>query len=185
MNIINDITNLFNSAPFHPPFVLYDQDELLEDVDRKIAIAFTALNDNFNDILEAQIIQQPLENGEFRACDNNLLPRIVEFEAFFVPPPSDMLTYLSNMDEVQNKVEEYWRNKRTVVIKQNYPLNHLYTNLKIVKAHKVVNQNNWVGDAEGEFFDTHLYPVGTEFLHTVRYIGVGKDGKIGVSTRMK
>lgn len=140
MNIINDITNLFNSAPFHPPFVLYDQDELLEDVDRKIAIAFTALNDNFNDILEAQIIQQPLENGEFRACDNNLLPRIVEFEAFFVPPPSDMLTYLSNMDEVQNKVEEYWRNKRTVVIKQNYPLNHLYTNLKIVKAHKVVNQ---------------------------------------------
>jgi hypothetical protein len=140
LNIINDITNLFNSAPFHPPFVLYDQDELLEDVDRKIAIAFTALNDNFNDILESQIIQQPLENGEFRACDQNLLPRIVEFEAFFVPPPSDMLTYLSNMDEIQNKVEEYLRNKRTVVIKQNYPNNHLYTNLKIVKAHKALNQ---------------------------------------------
>ncbi len=52
-------------------------------------------------------------------------------------------------------------------------------------AHQVVNQNSWVGDAEGEFFDTHLYPAGTEFLHTVRYVGVGKDGKIGVSTRMK
>jgi hypothetical protein len=52
-------------------------------------------------------------------------------------------------------------------------------------AHQVVNQKSWIGDAEGEFFDTHLYPAGTEFLHTVRYVGVGKDGKIGVSTRMK
>lgn len=52
-------------------------------------------------------------------------------------------------------------------------------------AHEVKNQDSWVGDAEGMFFDTHLYPVGTEFLHTVRYVGVGKDGKIGVSTRMK
>lgn len=52
-------------------------------------------------------------------------------------------------------------------------------------AREIREVENWVGAAEGEFFDTHLYPQGTEFLHTVRYIGVGEDGTIGVSTRMK
>lgn len=141
MNTLRDLETIFTegSFRFHHPFILYDQDELLENIDRKIAIAFTALDDNFNDILESQIIKQPLESGEFRACDNNLLPRVIEFEAFFVSPPSDMQMYLVNMDEIQNKVEEYLRNKRTVVIKQNYPNCHLYTNLKITKAQKIIN----------------------------------------------
>ncbi|MCB1089481.1 MAG: hypothetical protein KDM63_20755, partial [Verrucomicrobiae bacterium] len=52
-------------------------------------------------------------------------------------------------------------------------------------AKTVKDQTAWVGAAADAFFDTHLYPVGTEFLHTVRYIGVGSDGEIGVSTRMK
>lgn len=52
-------------------------------------------------------------------------------------------------------------------------------------ARSVKGQKDWVGEAEGIFFDTHLYPAGTEFLHTVRYIGVGPDGTIGVSKRMK
>lgn len=53
-------------------------------------------------------------------------------------------------------------------------------------ARSVTDPKDWVGAAKGEeYFDTHLYPRGTEFLHTVRYIGVGEDGEIGVSTRMK
>ena len=52
-------------------------------------------------------------------------------------------------------------------------------------SHTVNAQTAWAGAAEGTFFDTHLYPAGTEFLHTVRYLGVDKDGRIGVSTRMK
>ncbi|MBL9153583.1 MAG: hypothetical protein JNK37_13900 [Verrucomicrobiales bacterium] len=52
-------------------------------------------------------------------------------------------------------------------------------------AREIRGIRDWVGAAEGHFFDTHLYPEGTEFLHTVRYIGVGEDGTIGVSTRMK
>jgi hypothetical protein len=44
---------------------------------------------------------------------------------------------------------------------------------------------SWVGAAQPQFLETHLYPEGTEFLHTVRYIGVSPDGTIGVSTRMK
>lgn len=53
-------------------------------------------------------------------------------------------------------------------------------------ARSVTDPKDWVGAAQGEeYFDTHLYPRGTEFLHTVRYIGVGENGEIGVSTRMK
>lgn len=43
----------------------------------------------------------------------------------------------------------------------------------------------WVGAAAGLPMERPLYPAGTEFLHTVRYIGVGDGGEIGVSTRMK
>lgn len=53
-------------------------------------------------------------------------------------------------------------------------------------ARSVTDPKDWVGAAQGEeYFDTHLYPRGTEFLHTVRYIGVNENGEIGVSTRMK
>jgi hypothetical protein len=52
-------------------------------------------------------------------------------------------------------------------------------------AHRIANAGGWVGAAEGMPYDSHLYPVGTEFLHTVRYLGVAKDGKISPSTRMK
>ncbi len=45
--------------------------------------------------------------------------------------------------------------------------------------------NKWVGAAEAWFADDYLYPEGTEFLHTVRYVGIGEQGEIGVSTRMK
>ncbi|MCB1079138.1 MAG: hypothetical protein KDM64_15065, partial [Verrucomicrobiae bacterium] len=52
-------------------------------------------------------------------------------------------------------------------------------------AHSVKDQTDWVGAAKGSFFDTYLYPDGTEFLHTVRYIDVGPDGTIKPSPRMK
>ena len=50
---------------------------------------------------------------------------------------------------------------------------------------RITRVGSWIGAAESEPIDTHLYPQGTEFLHTVRYIGVSKDGKIGSSARMK
>lgn len=50
---------------------------------------------------------------------------------------------------------------------------------------RITQTGAWVGAAEPEPLDTHLYPQGTEFLHTVRYVGIGKDGSIGSSPRMK
>ncbi|MBL9117560.1 MAG: hypothetical protein JNJ83_21320 [Verrucomicrobiaceae bacterium] len=44
---------------------------------------------------------------------------------------------------------------------------------------------SWVGAAKSLPVERHLYPEGTEFLHTVRYIGTSPDGSVSVSTRMK
>jgi hypothetical protein len=52
-------------------------------------------------------------------------------------------------------------------------------------ATRIANVTGWVGAAEGSAMESFLYPEGTEFLHTVRYVGIGKDGNIGPSIRMK
>lgn len=53
------------------------------------------------------------------------------------------------------------------------------------RAVEIRKVDTWVGGAEGAHLEAHLYPEGTEFLHTVRYVGVAEDGHIGPSTRMK
>lgn len=45
--------------------------------------------------------------------------------------------------------------------------------------------DHYVGAADGHRTYRHEYPQDTEFLHTVRYVGVDEEGNIGVSTRMK
>lgn len=52
-------------------------------------------------------------------------------------------------------------------------------------ATRIAKADAWAGAAEPLPLEAHLYPQGTEFLHTVRYVGIGKDGAIGPSTRMK
>lgn len=56
---------------------------------------------------------------------------------------------------------------------------------KLDKTSDIKNVSSWVGAAESLSIERHLYPEGTEFMHTVRYVGLSKDGEIGVSTRMK
>jgi hypothetical protein len=53
------------------------------------------------------------------------------------------------------------------------------------RAVEIRKVDAWVGAAEGVHLEAHLYPEGTEFLHTVRYVGIAEDGHIGPSTRMK
>lgn len=50
---------------------------------------------------------------------------------------------------------------------------------------RVTKVDAYVGAAAEVFLDTYLYPEGTEFLHTVRYIGIRADGEIVPSRRMK
>jgi hypothetical protein len=56
---------------------------------------------------------------------------------------------------------------------------------RLGQARRVARQTQFVGNAASWFKDDGLYPLGTEFLHTVRYVGVGEDGAIGPSRRMK
>lgn len=50
---------------------------------------------------------------------------------------------------------------------------------------EILKVDSYVGAAQGYFITSHLYPKGTEFLHTVRYLGIDEKGEIGVSTRIK
>ena len=52
-------------------------------------------------------------------------------------------------------------------------------------ARTITRVDHYVGAARERYIASHLYPKGTEFLHTVRYLGIGPDGTIGVSRRMK
>lgn len=55
--------------------------------------------------------------------------------------------------------------------------------LSMVK--EITQVQRYVGAAQDYNLANYLYPKGTEFLHTVRYVGVDAEGGIGVSTRMK
>ncbi len=50
---------------------------------------------------------------------------------------------------------------------------------------RITAVDGFVGAASDAYVDTYVYPAGTEFLHTVRYVGVGDGGQISVSKRMK
>lgn len=56
---------------------------------------------------------------------------------------------------------------------------------KLGVAREIAKATAWTGAAKDLPIERHLYPEGTEFLHTVRYVGVSEDGQIGSSTRMK
>lgn len=43
----------------------------------------------------------------------------------------------------------------------------------------------YVGGAQDRFSNTYLYPRDTEFLHTVRYVGIDSQGLVGASERIK
>jgi hypothetical protein len=52
-------------------------------------------------------------------------------------------------------------------------------------ARRVAKTDAWVGAARELPIERSLYPEGTEFLHTVRYVGISDEGLVGSSTRMK
>lgn len=56
---------------------------------------------------------------------------------------------------------------------------------ELATASMLVRPPHYVGAARLEFADTHLYPEGTEFLHTVRYLGFDELGDIAPSRRIK
>lgn len=74
---------------------------------------------------------------------------------------------------------------RSLPVDENAVGKDLDGNGALETATEIQAVDAWVGAAEKVVIEPHLYPEGTEFLHTVRYVGVGEDGGIGPSTRMK
>ena len=56
---------------------------------------------------------------------------------------------------------------------------------KLAKTGKVLRRDKYFGRAADETTHRMLYPVGTEFLHSVRYVGIDKDGRTVIPQRMK
>lgn len=56
---------------------------------------------------------------------------------------------------------------------------------KLAEIAEITVVDTYVGAAADQFNAPYLYPKGTEFLHTVRYIGFDAEGGIAVSRRMK
>lgn len=52
-------------------------------------------------------------------------------------------------------------------------------------VNEINRPDHYVGDAFTIAVNRMLYPQGTEFLHTVRYIGINPDGSITIPARMK
>jgi hypothetical protein len=55
----------------------------------------------------------------------------------------------------------------------------------LASATRVKARQHYVGGASGIIVKAHIYPLNTEFLHSVRYVGVAADGSTGPSRRMK
>lgn len=56
---------------------------------------------------------------------------------------------------------------------------------KFMKATRILARDHYVGDARSIVIETQQFPTGTEFLHSVRYVGVDEGGQIHVPRRMK
>ena len=56
---------------------------------------------------------------------------------------------------------------------------------ELTSVSEITKVDQYVGNARGRYRDSFVYPQGTEFLHTVRYVAVDGDEVTGPSTRMK
>lgn len=52
-------------------------------------------------------------------------------------------------------------------------------------ARRILDTTSYLGGARDAHIEAFMYPEGTEFLHTVRYLGIGREGEITPSTRLK
>ncbi|MGR6871098.1 hypothetical protein ACU6U9_02050 [Pseudomonas sp. HK3] len=53
------------------------------------------------------------------------------------------------------------------------------------RVDRVKRRSHFVGDAQNIKLEHMLYPKGTEFLHSVRYVGLNDNGSVKVSARLK
>ncbi len=93
--------------------------------------------------------------------------------------------YFANLALVEMAMKDSNAISLPTVSEQNIGLDLNNDGILANEVNTIVRQNTYVGDAQNIELAHTLYPQDTEFLHTVRYIGVKEDGSIYNAPRMK
>jgi hypothetical protein len=92
--------------------------------------------------------------------------------------------YRANLAIVEAKVKGFDRISALPIDEKKIAMD-LDQNGRLEITQHITKLDRYIGAAESEFIDSYLYPQGTEFLHTVRYVGIGENDDIKPSRRMK
>lgn len=92
--------------------------------------------------------------------------------------------YMANLAIIEAKVKGF-DSITTIPVDENKIGVDLNNDGKLGLIDTITKLDSYVGAAKNTFIDTYLYPVGTEFLHTVRYVGMNTRNEVTTSTRMK
>ncbi|MET1256220.1 hypothetical protein [Aliikangiella maris] len=92
--------------------------------------------------------------------------------------------YKANLAIVEAKI----KNLSTISlwpIDENLIQKDLNQDNRLTLINEITDVSSFVGAAKDYYIESFVYPQGTEFLHTVRYLGINQQGEVGVSRRMK
>jgi len=93
-------------------------------------------------------------------------------------------TYLANLGILEAAIKDLSRIS-VPAIDENAFCEDLNQDGKLSVISEIIRPTHYVGQASDEAVTVMLYPIHTEFLHSVRYVGISKDGDIGLPPRMK
>jgi len=92
--------------------------------------------------------------------------------------------YLANLAILEAAIKNFER-VGTLPIDERRVGRDLNGDGKLGQVTEITRLARYVGEASSVEVHTFLYPRGTEFLHSVRYVGVAEDGSIRIPPRMK
>jgi hypothetical protein len=93
--------------------------------------------------------------------------------------------YFANLALVEMAMKETKRTTLPPISEINIGIDLNGDNVLTERIGNINRQDNYLGDASNIKLAHTLYPQDTEFLHTVRYLGVNDEGKIYNAPRMK
>ena len=93
-------------------------------------------------------------------------------------------TYLANLSIVEMAIQDLDKIS-TPKIDENNICEDINGDAELTIITEIPAREFYVGQAQDTAVKTMLYPLGTEFLHTVRYVGITEDEQIIIPPRMK
>lgn len=151
--------------------------------------------DNYSPFIESLKSQEEWQ-GEIAAVENLAYPeKAFKANGFakdgshwvaynYKPLPSSFWPTNGSTGDAMIRLPKAFREKNGQYSETTY-LKNLELLEENIKAETLSEQLQYIGDASTINIEHMLYPQGTEFLHTVRYLGVDEGGDIYNAPRMK